>query len=232
MNTIIIDDNQLDRAVIKKMLEKFSFVNLLGEYVGPVAATPIVQSGAVDLIILDIEMPEMSGLEFLKNSVSEPMVILMSSSSNHAMEAFEFSVMDYVLKPIQADRLFKALNRCLKTFETRQHASVIEKPGTESIFIRDKGLIQRLRTNEIDYVEAMGDYISIHAAKKRYTIRSTMKAIEDKLNTTQFIRVHRSFIIALDKIETIEENSIEIDGKIIPLGENYRSNFYKVLNVI
>lgn len=232
MNAIIIDDDQLDRTVMRKLLEKFSFIKVTGDFPGPLEAMGAVQTGEVDLIILDIEMPEMTGLEFLKNCESDPLVILATSSPDHALEAIECNVVDYILKPIQPDRLLKALNRAAKAFEARQHGHVMEHKGDDSIFIRDKGVIQRLRTGEIHFVQAMDDYVVIYTSAKRFTVRSSMSALEEKLPANGFIRTHRSYIVALNMIETIEENSMEIDGRVIPLSEKYRANFYKQLNMI
>ena len=230
MKGVIIDDNAFDRQAIKQFLQRSGFVEVIADFDNPIEAIKLIQSGTVDLVLLDIEMPEMSGMDFLKINNHSPLVILMSAKPDYALEAFEYNVVDYLLKPVQPDRMLKAINRAGELFESKNHS--IEGNDKDVLFIREKGVLNRVKTAEINFIQAMGDYILLQTCSKRYTVRMPMKTLESKLPLTKFFRVHRSYMVALEKVETIEENTISIDGTLIPLGDQYKAEFFKRLNLI
>ncbi len=234
MNCIIIDDDLLSRKIVEGFIEKTEFLNLIGSYDNALDSLKIFQEEEpVDLIFLDVEMPEMSGLEFLNTLDSPPMIIIVSGQEKYALEAYEYDVIDYLLKPLELARFYKAVNKAQKRFQEKE--SISNYP--EEIFIKKKNsTLVRLRYDDILWVEALENYVTVNTRKEKFTIHFTMKAIENKLPSTKFKRVHRSYIINIQQIEQIEDNSVimrlDNGAKVIPIGKSYRDNLMDDLNLI
>ncbi|HPX06047.1 MAG TPA: LytTR family DNA-binding domain-containing protein [Tenuifilaceae bacterium] len=233
MNCIIIDDDDLSRRVIEEFVKRTEYLTLTQSFSGPVEAINYLKQGnEIDLIFLDIEMPEMSGIEFLTTLARPPQIIIVSSKEKYALEAFEYSVTDYLLKPVTYARFFKAVNKAFDVFANTRHDIDAEK----EIFIKKNSSLVRLKYNDILWVEALENYVVINATTDKFTIHFTMKAIESQLPATRFKRVHRSFIVNISRIASIEDNSIIIklaDGKkVIPIGKSYRDKLLKEINLM
>lgn len=233
MNCIIIDDDDLSRRVIEEFVKRTEYLTLTQSFAGPVEAINYLKQGnEIDLIFLDIEMPEMSGIEFLTTLARPPQIIIVSSKEKYALEAFEYSVTDYLLKPVTYARFFKAVNKAFDVFANTRHDIDAEK----EIFIKKNSSLVRLKYNDILWVEALENYVVINATTDKFTIHFTMKAIESQLPATRFKRVHRSFIVNISRIASIEDNSIIIklaDGKkVIPIGKSYRDKLLKEINLM
>ncbi len=233
MNCIIIDDDDLSRRVIEEFVKRTEYLTLTQSFSGPVEAINYLKQGnEIDLIFLDIEMPEMSGIEFLTTLARPPQIIIVSSKEKYALEAFEYSVTDYLLKPVTYARFFKAVNKAFDVFANTKHDIDAEK----EIFIKKNSSLVRLKYNDILWVEALENYVVINATTDKFTIHFTMKAIESQLPATRFKRVHRSFIVNISRIASIEDNSIIIklaDGKkVIPIGKSYRDKLLKEINLM
>ncbi|MBN1990188.1 MAG: response regulator transcription factor [Bacteroidales bacterium] len=233
MNCIIIDDDDLSRRVIEEFVKRTEYLTHTQSFSGPVEAINYLKQGnEVDLIFLDIEMPEMSGIEFLTTLARPPQIIIVSSKEKYALEAFEYSVTDYLLKPVTYARFFKAVNKAFDVFANTRHDIDAEK----EIFIKKNSSLVRLKYNDILWVEALENYVVINAVTDKFTIHFTMKAIESQLPATRFKRVHRSFIVNVSRIASIEDNSIIIklaDGKkVIPIGKSYRDKLLKEINLM
>ncbi len=229
MNCLIVDDNKMARTVLSHQIEDISFLNLVGECENVMQATSVLNSEKIDILFLDIEMPKISGIDFLRNVSNLPMVVLISSRPEYALEAFEYNVIDYIIKPLKADRFLKAIMKAKEIYDKKNNLSTAEK---EYFFFREKGVASKLKFEDIYYIQANGDYITIFTNAKNYTIHSTMNSIEKELPTDKFLRVHRSYIIALDKIETVEDNTAYINKKNIPIGDKQKSSLMERINLL
>ena len=229
MNCIIVDDNKIARTVLKHLVKAFDFLNLVGECENIMEVGNILDKEVVDLILLDVEMPKISGLEFLKSKPDHPLVILITSKPDYALEAFEYNVVDFVLKPVKEDRFLKAIYRAKETFESRNMQVDVEK---DFFFIKEKNKSTKLKIEDILYVQAMGDYICIYTPQKKYTVHYTLGAFEKLLPSSKFMRIHRSYIVALDKIDSLEEGTVYIYQTAVPVGESQKQTLLKQLNLL
>jgi len=235
MNCVIIDDDKLSVKIMQGFVDKTEGLNLLGTFDNPVEALGILNSPLsqpVDLIFLDIEMPQMTGIEFLAQLKTMPQVIIYSSQEKYALESYEYDVTDYLLKPVEFERFEKAIGR-VKEREDKNEAPV--KESTE-IFIKNNASLVRLKYDDILWVEAMENYVVLNTVKTKYTIHFTMKAFCDRLPPEKFMRVHRSFIVNFTKVKSIEENMLLIVqdkvSKSIPVGKSYKDALFNKLNII
>ncbi|MBN2164776.1 MAG: response regulator transcription factor [Marinilabiliaceae bacterium] len=236
MNCIIIDDDRFSTKVIEEFVNKTSGLKLLGTYEDAVTALNVLNSSnsenPIHLIFLDIEMPEMSGIDFLKSLTVLPQVIIYSSQEKYALEMYEYDVTDYLLKPVQYARFIKAVNKARERFDKKEN---VEKESTE-IFIKNNSSLVRVKYEDILWIEALENYVVVNTFKDKYTIHFTMKAISDKMPVDKFVRVHRSFIVNLSKIKLIEDNSVvirtESGSKVIPIGKSYKDKLMDDINLI
>ena len=233
MNCIVVDDDSFIRKIIEDFASKTKPLNLLHSLSNAVEAIDVLNSNeTIDLIFLDIEMPEMTGIELLNSMTSLPQVIIISSKDQYAIKAFEFDVTDYLLKPFTYIRFCKAVNKALKRQKSKTHAIV-----GDDIFIKHNHSLVKMKYSDILWVEAMENYIIINTFDEKYTMHFTMRAIEEKLPAKQFLRVHKSFIVNLGAIHSIEEKTINIVTKEpsmnrISIGKMYKAKLLKALNVI
>lgn len=230
MNCLIVDDNQIIRILLTEMLSEIDFVNVVGACENPIQALKLLNTTNVDLILLDVEMPKMTGIEFLKSTTKRPLVILVTARVEYALEAFEYNVVDYVVKPIQLERLMKALIKANDLFESSNH--IIEKIDTNYVFVRENGVLQKIFITEILFIKALGDYIIVYVGDNTHTLHLTLKSFLEKFNLVNFMRIHRSYIVAIDKIDKVEDGTIFIKKHSIPIGDIYRPEFLKKINII
>jgi len=227
MKCIIIDDNEVARAAVKHCVEKTPFLTLSGVFTNPVEALDAIKADKPDLLLLDVEMPEMSGIDFIKTFHDIPQVILITSKKEYAAEAFDFNVTDYIIKPVEYPRFLKAVTKAKDMQESLKQ----EVPNSNELFIKVTNKFVRLSVKDITLVEALADYVHIYTVdKQRYTVLSTMKAIEDKLPAKDFVRVHRSYIVRIDKIREIEDHTIVIGDKHVPVSRNMKDPLMNALN--
>jgi len=215
------------RLALKQMLTNIDYVNIIGDFENPLQGLNILNSGKVDLILLDVEMPKMTGLDLLKSIDKPPLTILITGKRDYAIEAFEQNVVDYLLKPVDEKRLVKSINRAKQMLD-----KLIEKSDTDFIFVREKNLLQKIEIDKINYIQALGDYLIIFTTDGKHTVHLTLKSFLEKFNGANFMRIHRSFIIALNKIERVEEGTAYIGKHPIPIGDNYRQELLKRINLI
>lgn len=224
---IIIDDEPLARNVIKEYAKKISTLNIIGECEDAICAHQILQTKKADLIFLDINMPKLSGIEFLKNLKNPPLVIFTTAYSEYAMEGYELNIIDYLKKPFSFERFCKAYFRAEEMYLLKQSATnneVIEKQS-DFIFIKSDKKSIKVNISNIMYIEGLGDYIKIFLNDKKLVTNLSMKKIENLLPTTQFYRIHKSYIISIDKVESIEGNMVKINNTRLPVGNSYRQDF-------
>jgi DNA-binding LytR/AlgR family response regulator len=229
INCIIVDDDQVAVKLLRHYISNTEGISVTIDFSNPITATNYIRKNAetIDLIFLDVEMPEMSGLELLESFEELPPVVLVTNNDKYAVKAFEHKVVHYLVKPIEYSKFLKAMERIFKQVEKKTDNT------PEYIFIKENGLLSKVHQNDIHYCEALGDYVKVHLKSKTYVVNSTMKNIEDKLKRNkQFLRVHRSYIINLSFLENIESESAIVGGKIIPIGNKYKSELQSKLNII
>lgn len=233
LRSLVIDDDDISRQIIGKYIEKSEHTKLVGSYGNAADAANALVQDDVDILFLDVEMPEISGLELLKNLTVSPYIILTTAKKEYALDAFEYDVTDYLLKPIMYPRFLKAVSKAIELMETAQP----EPPAvnTEDVFVKHNSRYVKVPTKEIIWIEAIGDYVEIHTADKKFTAHTTMKSLITKLPQNDFMRVHRSYIVRLSSILEIEDNTLAVSrekNKMVPVGKSYRDALLKRLNLI
>ena len=226
MNCIIIDDDILALKSIKKCLERHNSLELLAEFCDPEKAYDYLKTNSCDVLFLDMEMEGLNGLDLIKKLDHVPYVVIISSKSEYAAEAFNFDVVDYIVKPVSFERFQKAV------LKVENIAENFKSSNKDFFYIKQESKMVQIQYKDVNYVEALADYVNIFTTSKRYTILSTMKAVESNLPSKDFMRIHRSYIVRLDKIREIEENTISIEGKLLPVSRSNKDNFLKKLNLL
>ncbi|MES2132287.1 MAG: LytTR family DNA-binding domain-containing protein [Bacteroidota bacterium] len=231
MNCLIVDDNKMARTALKHLLKDIDFITVAGECESIMQMTGILNKEKIDLLLMDVEMPKINALEFLKIVPNSPLVILITAKPDYAVQAFEFNVVDFLVKPVKSDRFLKAVYRAKELFESS--ARILEtEADKEFFFIREKGISSKLVVADILFVQALGDYVTIHTTQKKYTIHYTLGALEKELSPSKFMRVHRSYLVALDKIDTVEDGTAFVHQSPVPVGDAQRSELMKRLNLL
>lgn len=229
MNCIIVDDNELALMATEQCVKSVSYLNLLGAFTNPVDALSFIAQNNIDLIFLDVEMPVISGIDFIKSMVKPaPLVILTTMHKNYAFDAYENNVTDFLVKPIEIPRFMQSVSKA-KSIYDRMNISYSDE---SSVFIKKGSSIVKMEMNDILWVESLGDYVTLNTAKEKVIVHSTMQSIEGKFNSNKFIRVHRSYLIQKDKIIDIEDDVITYFDQLIPIGKTYKKEVYKKLNLI
>jgi two-component system LytT family response regulator len=240
LKCIAVDDEPLALDIIEDYVSKVPFLELVKRTENAIEALQLVQAGGIDLVFLDIQMPDLTGIQFLKIANNKASYILTTAYSQYALESYDLNVSDYLLKPIAFDRFYKAVEKVHNQHKNNAEpvvpaallpVAVSSVPAAQQvqdfIFVKTEHKIQKIELDNILYIEGLKDYISIFTKAERVITLQNMKKMEETLPRSQFIRVHKSYIIALDKIESIERSRITICGKIIPIGDTYRDEFFK-----
>ena len=219
---IIIDDEPLAAEVIENYLGEFSNMDLIGTFTNPLQALGVIESGDVDAVFIDINMPKMNGLDFIKSLESSPYFIITTAYREYAVESFDLDVLDYLVKPVPFKRFLKSINKLSQKFLNEKSVEaaphLIEK---SFIFLKvDKKLI-KIKFEDIYYIESLKDYIKVFTSSGDYLAHKSLTSISEEVPSKQFLRIHRSFTVALDKIQAVEGNSVLITGKRIPIGRKY-----------
>jgi len=228
INCLAIDDEQLSLDLIEDNIKKIPFLNLKKKCTNIFEAIQILNSDNIDLIFLDIEMPDMNGLQMLKSLKTKPMVILITAYDKYAMQGYELDVIDYLLKPVPFDRFLKAANKAME-YHSHKNESIHEQLNKKSLFIKSEHKILKIDISDIDYIESLKDYIKIYCGNKPILTLMSLKSIEANLPNDKFIRVHRSYIISIEKINYIRSSKVFIGEKAIPISNSYRDNIIKLL---
>jgi len=227
MNCVIIDDEKMARMSIRKLCAKVEFLNVVEEFDNAIDAIAYLDENPVDLIFLDIQLPELSGMDLIKSFQRLPQIVITTSHKNFAIDAFEHDVTDYLLKPIRLPRFLKAISKVRA--RAQKGAGVAQD---EEIFIKVDSRLVKVSLNEVLWIEAKGDYALFKTESKGYTIHTTLKKLEAKLPPTRFIKVHRSFIVNLGKIIDIQDSTLVIGDKVIPISRSKKDALMGKLNLI
>jgi len=231
LNCLIVDDEPLAQDVLESYVKSEKDLHLVRKCQNALEAREAMRTAEIDLIFLDIQMPEISGIDFLKSLENPPMVIFTTAFPNYAVDGFNLDAVDYLLKPISEDRFKKAMKKVADLYAMRHPQERNHQEGDDDhIFVKADQKLVKLRYDEIDYIEALADYVKIHTADDRRVITlQTMKKMEQRLPSDRFIRVHRSYIVGIRKIKSVAGNKIELKQELIPIGKNYKSNLFDYL---
>jgi DNA-binding LytR/AlgR family response regulator len=234
MKCLAVDDEPLALKIIEDFVQKVPYLELVGTSSSAIEAGERLKREPVDLLFLDINMPHLTGVDFLRMSENLPLVILTTAYPDYALTGYELNVVDYLLKPFSFDRFYKAATKAHDLFELRQASSSggtaeAEPPQPQYLMVRVEYSTVRIDINDILLVEGLKDYVKIVTDAKNYVTKSSMKNVEEKLPSDRFKRVHKSFIVQLDKVQAFENNHLVIGDHRIPLGNNNREEFLKFL---
>ena len=234
INCIAIDDEPLALDIIKDYCSKVVFLNLLKTFDNAIESIEYIRSNKIDLIFLDIQMEELTGIQLLNALKHRPFVIFTTAYERYAIQGFELDVVDYMLKPISFERFIKGVNKVCERmqFDTGAIKPENVKPKTAEpsfFFVKTETRMERIENNDVLYVEGMGDYWRIVTKTRRIMTLMNARKLEEVLHEPQFCRVHKSFFIALDKIESIERNRIKIGDQYIPVSETYHKTFFDLV---
>ncbi len=231
---LIVDDEPLARDLIRGHVEKLENFEIVAECSDAMKALNILREKQVDLMFMDIQMPQITGIEFLKTLKHPPMVIITTAYREYALEGFELDVVDYLLKPITFERFLKAVN---KYYQMNQDdvqliaSTVSDKLPEESfIYVKENKKVVKVYLSEIRYIEGLSEYVQIYTDKKKIITKTSMAQMEEKLPPENFLRIHKSFIVSMGKIEAFTANTIEIQGKELPIGRSFKNAVISALN--
>jgi DNA-binding LytR/AlgR family response regulator len=233
----IIDDEPLAQEILEEYIAKVSFLELKGSFFNPLEATDSLKEDKPDLLFLDINMPDLDGISFIPMLNPKPMIILTTAYDQFALKAFELEVKDYLLKPFSFERFYKSVLRLyqeesLKLQTEKKETKQEQKTEKEYIFLKVGHRIQKIATGDILFVEGMKDYLRIHTKEEKIMTLLNFAKLEEMLPSHDFARVHRSYLVAIDKIDHIEKNRIWIKDQVIPISETYADTFFKMLKGI
>lgn len=239
MNCIAVDDEVLALKKIKRYAEKIDYLNLLGTFDNALSTFSFLRENQIDLIFLDIQMDEFTGIQLLETIKDPPYIILTTAFDEYALKAYELDVMDYLLKPIPFERFVKAVEKVYARFlkDKQAHSKTqrieitpLQPDRPEYTFVKSGSKTVKMYFNKILYIEGMRDYLQIHTEDSKIMTLLNFKTIQDLLDPQKFIRVHKSYIVAIDKIDYIENNVIKIRDKLIPVSSSYKIAFNSLLN--
>ena len=224
---IIIDDEPLAAEVITNYLQEFSNIDLIGVFNNPIDAIDIIKKESIDAVFIDINMPKMSGLDFIKNIGVSPHFIITTAYREYAVESFDLDVLDYLIKPIPFTRFLKSINKLSQKINTNKSSDTQNEKSF--IFLKvDKKLV-KVKFEDILYIESLKDYIKVFTKLGDYLVHKSLTGVTEELPSKQFLRIHRSYTVALDKIDALEGNSILITSKRIPIGRKYTNHAKDVI---
>lgn len=231
MKCIIVDDNKMARMALKQLVLQIPVLELVAECNDATEALDALNTTQVELLLLDIEMPDMTGLDLIRKlGNNKPLIIFTTAKTDYAVEAFELNVVDYLVKPIALPRFKQAVEKAQEAIDSNKEEVKVEEQGF--VFVKDNGVLKRIAIDDILFLEAMGDYVKVHTSQKFHVVHATLKSIEEKLPSSKFIRVHRSYIVAINKIDYIQEGTISIGKTSIPVADTHKSNLNKRLNLL
>jgi DNA-binding LytR/AlgR family response regulator len=226
-SSIIVEDLQTAADFLRKYCEKSGIVDVEAHFLNAEDALDYLSDNLVDLIFLDVEMPGASGFELMDRLVYTPQVILTTSKTEYAYDAFQYNVTDYLKKPFTYQRFLEALQKVEKK---KQETDV--DGGNDHIFIKADGKLVRLQNDDILYIESMGDYVKFITAEKRYITHNTIKNLETKVDAQRFMKVHRSYIVNMSRVDDIQENTLYIRGNMVPISKSHKARVLQKIRVI
>lgn len=229
ISCLIVDDEPLARNLLTDYAKKIPSINLIGSCEGPLQALEVLKTTPVDLLFLDIQMPEITGIGLLKVLPKKPIVIFTTAYSEYALDGYELDVVDYLLKPISFERFLKAVNKVQARITTTQPATTAQPTADDFIFVKDGTKLVKIMINDILYVEGLKDYVTIHTKLQKVVSLQRLKSMEEQLPASLFVRIHNSFIVSLRAITSIHKNEVEIGTAFLPVGETFKKSFKEAI---
>ena len=220
---IIVDDDRMSLRILQSLVEKTDFLSLVGAYDNALQAARALVEQEVDLLFLDVEMPDMTGLELIETLERKPQIIITTSKEQYAMKAFDHDAADFLLKPIENyARFLKAVRKAMGNLRKPAPPTPAGTEPVNTVFVKVDSLLVSFNLKEVSYIEAYGDYVKIHTEGKTFVVHTKLRTVEDTLPDRDFARVHRSFIVRIDKIKNIDTSNLQVGTKIIPISNSYR----------
>lgn len=237
IKTLIVDDEPHAIEVIEKYVEDFTEIDLVAKCNTAIQAFQILQKTKIDLIFLDVKMPGLLGTNLVRSLKNPPKIIFTTAYQDYALEGFDLNAVDYLLKPIPFDRFLKAIDKVFEAYKVNHHRVSIEQQvpepkGDNFLYLRVERKMVKVNVNEIFWIESLKDYIKVVLKDKALVSKQKISVIEELLPEEKFVRIHRSFIVAIDKVESYHAYAIEILGKELPIGRNYKAECRKRLRLI
>jgi DNA-binding LytR/AlgR family response regulator len=233
IKVIVIEDDEVALVNLKRLLKKIDQLDLLATFDNPIKAISFLEENDVDLMFLDLHMPGFSGFDLLENKANLPSTIITTSDSSKALDAFQFNVIDYLIKPIDLSRLMKSIEKFKSSSSsTSPLKSKAESEASDHVYINIQGRLIKIQYDDLYIVEAKGDYVVFKTKEKDFIVHSTLKRIEEKLSNAIFMKIHRSYIININKIVDIEDNSVLVKKDIIPISRSNKKSLMDKLNLI
>ena len=232
ITAILIEDDPVIRAQVEEMLKSQDRMTLLESFDNAESGLEYLKNNPVYVVLLDIELPGMNGIDFIKNARNVEQFVVISGHRDYAADAYEFNVIDYVVKPVTMSRLNSMIHKLEKAREAVRDPDKDKAEEAGKLFVKSGTKYVPIELNDIRYIEAYSDYVQIFTKEKKITVLSTMKYMESRLPDSDFVRVHRSYIINLQCIGGVEDNSIIIDEKAVPIGRSYKENFEKNIKLL
>lgn len=244
---ILIDDDMVSLAILENYCVKSGLIEVVGKFSDPAEAIVYLKANVVDMVFLDVEMPEISGFQLMDQLTYSPKIILTTSKTDYAFAAFQYEVADYLKKPVTYDRFIRAVGKLAESLHPTPLPAILREepvpvataptPGTVNtngtdIFIRSDGKLVRISLDDILYVECIGDYVRYVTSDKKIVSHATMKGVQEKLDAAWFLKVHRSFIVNTRKIKDIQDNNLVINGSIIPISRAHKSEVMQRLTIL
>lgn len=232
-NCVIAEDEPLARNLMTEYVRKVPSLHLVEACSSPLAALEVLRNNAVDILFLDVQMPELTGISLLKVLQKKPLVVLTTAYSEYALEGYELDVADYLLKPITFERFLRTVDKLIQRLESKTTTIVQEKTTPDAapfVFVKDGTKLVKVRLDDILYVEGLKDYVTIHTRTQKVVSLQRLKALEEQLPASKFIRIHNSFIVSLDAIDVIHKGDVQIGQAILPIGDTYKKSFKEFID--
>jgi len=227
-NCLVVDDEELARTLLDNYIERLPHLSLVAKCKNPLEAMPFLQEVQIDILFLDIQMPELTGIEFLKTLKHKPQVILTTAYPDYALEGYTLSITDYLLKPFSFERFMQGVNKAIDLLQLQQKAQQTHKevsnrvPDKAFLLVKANHKIHKVRLSDILYIQSMREYVAIFTPEGRLLTLNSLKKLDRELPSDQFMRIHKSYMIAIDKVNTLEGNLVHIGKEKIPIGANYK----------
>ena len=239
LNCVIIDDEFLARKYLKDYVTKHPLMELAGDFNSPLKAMELIKSGEIDLVFLDIQMPDITGIDFLKTMEKMPHVVLTTAYEEYALEGYEHNVVDYLLKPFSFERFLKAVNKVQELEEKNRKVAetepgdVMQKPQLKEdhLIIRADRKLYKINYEDLLYIEGQKAYVTFHTKKKNITALASLRDLEEQLPSSHFMRIHKSYIVSIHEIESLEGMQVEIGGIRLSVGKSYKAAVEKVFGI-
>jgi two-component system LytT family response regulator len=230
LKCLIVEDEPLARSLLTEYVRKVPYLELVEACASPLAAIELLHKNTIDILFLDIQMPEITGITLLKTLQKKPLVILTTAYSEYALESYELDVLDYLLKPVTFERFLKSVDKAtqrltVKTNPVQVESQPTSEPAPSFVFVKDGTKLVKIRFDDILYVEGLKDYVTIHTKLQKIVTLQRLKALEEQLPANKFIRIHHSYIVALEAINTVHKGEVQIGNALLPISDSYKKAF-------